>query len=621
MSTTELSTAEQDPAIVADERVTDASEGTFGFYPLWQIRISRTNRTRFNSEKMAELVKSVKAKGVIQPILMRPITPTEEDPCSFEIVAGERRFRASELANLNTIPAVVRVLTDAQAAEIQVIENLQREDVHPLEEAMGYQELMMKHGYDADQLAEKISKSRSYIYGRLKLCALTPDAREFFFDDKLPASTALLVARIPVPSLQVKAVREILRIDSTYEQEPMSYRSAVQFVQNRYMLNLEDAPFSATDAKLLATAGSCAKCPKRTGNQPEIFTDVSSADVCTDPDCFSEKRAANDANILAAAHKKGIPVLEGDDATTMRQSNDTVLSITGMWKFERCIPEISNSKRVESLLNEKQLPPPKAYIKLGEGHVHAAYSKSAVQVALEKAGICETIEAHTARMSEKMRQPEQIEKLAQQKAQAAAQQELENKAEAETKFRVTLYKKLRERGQAGFSVESLRTFVKLILRDDNGYPLPIDLLGDVYPFDGSSDDNTCAYIDQASLEEVQLLLVDLALGGCLGVSRWQIERDDPDEDEGLQALLDMARHEGIDPDEVRKSIETPQQEAPVTAPQAKKASKKKAEQPAAQATNSDTSSLSGEAKISFDRAAAWPFPRSSNSAATTPEAA
>lgn len=116
-----------DRVIVVDELVTDG----YKHLPTFEIRISPTNRKRFDLEALQRLSANVKQVGILQPILVRPVKPTANDPQHFEIVAGERRFRAAILAELPLVPVLVRALSDAEAAEIQLLENVQREDPHP----------------------------------------------------------------------------------------------------------------------------------------------------------------------------------------------------------------------------------------------------------------------------------------------------------------------------------------------------------------------------------------------------------------------------------------------------------------------------------------------------------
>ena len=517
------------------------SAGTFNIYPLSEIRISRTNRKRFNPEALEKLSENIKKVGVIQPILIRPVSPTEDEPEFYEIVAGERRYRASVVAGAGTIPAMCRALGDMEAMEIQIIENLQREDPHPMEEAEGYQQLMIKHGYTADQLAEKIDKSRSYIYGRLKLCALTLTAREKFLDDKISASIALLLARIPVPALQTKAMSEVTA-PSGWPAEPMSYRRAAEHIQKRYMLDLNAATFMLNDAKLLATAGSCVSCPKRAGNQPELYP-TEDVNLCTDPDCFTEKRAAHDARKIVLANKRGIPILEGTAATAIFGDLTKIFDDGCLWKLDRLADGQSNSAILNTVLKEGQLPQPIALLKMDSGTVRAVYDKAAVQAAAEAAGLCETHAVYADRMALENKAPNRQGLLLAQKKREEEATECDRLAEAETNRRVTLYKKLRQRGASGFSVSSLRELVKSMV---NTHSLPDDLLGDLYCFPDRSDDGICAYIDQAPQSEVQLLLVDLILGECLGVASWQLGR--ADDDEQFATIIAMAKHEGIDPD-------------------------------------------------------------------------
>jgi len=277
--------------------------------PLTSIQPSTTNpRKHFDAEAIKELAESIRKHGVLQPILVREVVPASD---VYEIVAGERRFRASKEAGLKEIPAVVLKLTDKEAVEIQVIENLQRADLHPMEEAEGYEALMTKHGYaGADAIAAKIGKSRSYVYGRLKLCALTQVVKSAFLKDTISPSVALLLARIP-ETLQAKAAKTVL--EGRYGEGPLPYRQAVEFLKENYTLTLAGAPFDTKNECLtLPGVPSCASCPKRTGNEPELFADIKSADVCTDPDCFKSKKEENWKNKTGKFKQEGCTILTAE---------------------------------------------------------------------------------------------------------------------------------------------------------------------------------------------------------------------------------------------------------------------------------------------------------------------
>lgn len=307
--------------------------------PVAAIAASLSNpRKHFDAAYIAELADSIKSHGLIQPITVRPLSLDGMfafnkannargellDLPTYEIVVGECRWRAAKLAGLTEIPAFWRELDDKQVLEIQVIENLQRRDVHEIEEAEGYQALIARHGYTADEIAAKIGKSRSYVYGRLKFTALCRDVRESFFAGKLDGSTALLIARIPGEALQKKAAKEVI---NGYNGEPLSHRAAKQHIHSRYTLSLKHATFRPDDATLLPAAGTCSDCLKLSGNFRDLFNDIEAADVCTDPDCFEAKREARRDQLIANAEKRKIPVYLGDQARNIQRGDIEYVSL------------------------------------------------------------------------------------------------------------------------------------------------------------------------------------------------------------------------------------------------------------------------------------------------------
>lgn len=270
-------------------------------------------RKHFDDAYIAEMAESIKNIGLIQPITVRPNpNPKTRGGFPYELVVGECRWRAAKLAGLSKIPGFWRELDNKQVLEIQIIENLQRRDVHELEEANGYRVLMDRHGYQVEQIAAKIGKSKAYVYARLKLTALCEAAQEAFYAKKLDASTALLVARIRGETLQKKAVKALTT--EGYGGGPKSYRDAKYYIQNQFTISLKQATFSPDDAHLVPDAGACSSCPLRSGNDPELFADIVDADICTDTKCFEAKRQARQAALLANAEQLKIPVLQGDAA-------------------------------------------------------------------------------------------------------------------------------------------------------------------------------------------------------------------------------------------------------------------------------------------------------------------
>jgi hypothetical protein len=263
---------------------------------LSQSRAQIERRNHFDQVALAELAESIKKQGVVVPIIVRPTKPFDviqdaapntswsiwrregsrnkhgdpvvercatrdeaetkllelvADSDTFELIAGERRLHAARKAGLSQIPAIVRHATDSQAHEIQLIENLQREDLSELAEAEGYED---------------------------------------------------------------KAIDKIL-VPHEFRKDPMTFREAQTYVHDEFTLKLSSAPFSKDDETLVPGAGTCGKCPKRTGNQPaDLFGDIKSADVCTDPVCFKDKRSAHMKRELEKAKETGQKVIRGAEA-------------------------------------------------------------------------------------------------------------------------------------------------------------------------------------------------------------------------------------------------------------------------------------------------------------------
>jgi ParB family chromosome partitioning protein len=144
-------------------------------------------RKRFNEAEITELADSIRAKGVLQPILVRPVAGQAD---AFEIVAGERRWRAAQLAKLHDVPVVIRELADDEALELAIIENVQRTDLNALEEANAYHWLIDRFGYTQERLASEVGKSRSHVANTLRLMKLPDNIQAFIREGMLSAGHA-----------------------------------------------------------------------------------------------------------------------------------------------------------------------------------------------------------------------------------------------------------------------------------------------------------------------------------------------------------------------------------------------------------------------------------------------
>jgi ParB/RepB/Spo0J family partition protein len=319
------------PSPIPTAPIHDGEISEIAAVPLAAIQASPFNpRQIHNAAADAELAESVRQVGVLEPVLLRPLPYAEGDNPfgdeQYELVFGHRRWLAAKAAGLESIPAMIRTLSDADSAQLQAIENLQREDLTAMDEARGYAAFIATHGINKDQLAERLGKSRTHVYNRLKLAALVPEAAKALLDGKLTTSTAEQIARIPAKH-QVRALA--VAMETFPHATTRSFRKVRDELLEKLTLDLKTAIFDTADAVLLELAGACTTCPKRSGQTPELYGDIirrdeplykwgksqhGSADICTDPDCFAEKKKAHLANQRKALEVKGATVVAGSAA-------------------------------------------------------------------------------------------------------------------------------------------------------------------------------------------------------------------------------------------------------------------------------------------------------------------
>jgi ParB family chromosome partitioning protein len=268
---------------------TEAVNQEYQTVTLSQLTESLTNpRKTFDHKALNEMAESIRAVGLLQPILVRP-TATEG---RFEIVAGARRFRAARLAEIESVSVRVCQLSDAQALEAQVIENLIRADVHPYEETQGFLALMRLDParYTAQELAAKTGKSVTFVLQRLKLADLIPAAAKSFQKDEIATGHALLLARLSTPQ-QVEAFPHCFAdvwLEGKQKKRLVNVAEFSHYIDSNIILELSEAPFSREDDSLYPAAGACLNCPKRSGFNTLLFPDVKK-DSCFDPACYGEK--------------------------------------------------------------------------------------------------------------------------------------------------------------------------------------------------------------------------------------------------------------------------------------------------------------------------------------------
>ena len=348
-----------------------------------QIKLEDLHESPFNPRKhfdeagLQELAEDIKAQGrILQPLLVRPRIPelfrgmedaADTAACGYELVFGHRRLRAAQLAGERTAPCMVTSMSDLEVKRAQISENLQRRDVHPIEEAEGFQALIDDHAETADSIAEQTGKSRSYVYGRLKLLNLSPALRAACLKGGIGAEAALLVARLRHHKLQDKALQHISARNQTLtDGGQQSFRRIRDLLIEHFTLDLKEAPFPLDDATLVPAAGDCKACPKRSGNAPEFADVVNDSkrnqwssqnigpNVCTDPDCHQAKKVAIFKRQADAMRADGHEVVDGNKA---RAALDAYGKVRGSFVAASvATPKIAAMRKD---ISRKGLQPPK----------------------------------------------------------------------------------------------------------------------------------------------------------------------------------------------------------------------------------------------------------------------
>jgi ParB/RepB/Spo0J family partition protein len=268
------------------------------------VLVSRNYRTTFDQESLQELAQSIKQHGIIQALTVRP-HPVEKN--KYELIAGERRLRASLLAELKEIPVRVQHLTDEEAEEIRLIENLHRQDVHPLQEAAVYSD-MLKRLFSPKAIAEKVGKSEKFVSQRLSLNGLNTYWQAIFSEGGINLAAALLIARLGKEN-QTKLEQSFPR--KSIEQDGKIIRSYTanlvdDVIRKNFFLNLHSTHFKKADKDLYPHAGACTDCPKRTGCNKMLFAELDKEDYCLDTSCFAEKNKRHLSNQLRKLKEENI---------------------------------------------------------------------------------------------------------------------------------------------------------------------------------------------------------------------------------------------------------------------------------------------------------------------------
>jgi len=297
-------------------------------------------RTRYNQTALEELAANLKAVGIVHALLVRPVPRPHEQP-QYEVVAGHRRLRAAVLAGLETVPVVVREISDTAALDLMLSENLQREDLNAIEEAQGIQSLLQLRDaqgspiYSVASVAAKLGRSEQHVLNTLRLLRLPPKAREALEEKLIGASIGYLIARVPDEARRKSLTEEVLR---GFGSGPMSKREVLDHIRRSYVVELRNCPFDQTDASLVpekledgerVMGGSCVGCPWATQGEGHVKTRL-----CTHPACYEAKVTAQVRATKDKALAAGNLVIEGQKARRYVHPDGTPHYESGMVRLD-----------------------------------------------------------------------------------------------------------------------------------------------------------------------------------------------------------------------------------------------------------------------------------------------
>lgn len=264
--------------------------------------VAMAHNPRLELGDVSTLVQSIERNGFIGALSVR-----ELDDGRFEVWAGNRRLKAAQVAGLTDVPCDVYELTEVQALELNLTEQINRSDLTPLEEGEACRRLMEISGYSVQQVAEKLGQSVSWVRGRVALCNLAGEVKKGLKAKTLTLTVAQALAALPSQKMQAQALDKV---------DGLTAEEALESLRTKFCRPLQGIPWKMTDAMLVAEAGACGKCPHNSANNltPGLFDNVKAKPTCSNLPCFEGKvRAAweRDTAKAKAAGAKVLPISEG----------------------------------------------------------------------------------------------------------------------------------------------------------------------------------------------------------------------------------------------------------------------------------------------------------------------
>lgn len=342
-------------------------------------RVRTTAQPRRAFAKISELAESIRNVGLIESLKVRPSGD------GYELVEGERRLRALRLnaekhGGPDSARCEVCILSDKEADELRMVANLQREGFTPLEEAAGYAVMRDKHGMSTAEIGQRFGVGERTVYDRLTLLGLAPEAKAAVESGEMTPSVAVLVARRPTHKEQTRAVARLK------DQNITTHEAADELLRREFGYELKRAPFDREDPLLVAAAGECSRCPHNSRNQRPGAGKASSADVCTNSACYSEKVEANVAKEKEKASAANKRWLSAAELKAAFHGADEVPAASEYVDLEAVCYEDTKKKRSWRQLLPKDAMPPLFAARNPRGEVKTLAKKADAVAAAREAG-------------------------------------------------------------------------------------------------------------------------------------------------------------------------------------------------------------------------------------------
>jgi ParB family chromosome partitioning protein len=284
--------------VTVPQTASSIEQGQAAMIETKEIELSPLNyRKHFSEQDLVSFAEELKLHGIISPLTVRLLANGK-----YELVAGERRLRAARIAKLEIVPVMIKQLTDEQVTEIQLAENLQRENPHPMNDAQAIS-LMQQTGKNIEEIAARLGKSKQFVYIRLKLLNLIDEFQEMFLADVITLQQAVNVATIS------KEGQEDFFYDEceNWKEENLELDN-LNYQLRKYKYDLRNAPFDITDTDLVIIAGACTTCPFNSATLVSLFPELASQAICSSAGCYKNKCEKGLREELIKAIKSQQPV-------------------------------------------------------------------------------------------------------------------------------------------------------------------------------------------------------------------------------------------------------------------------------------------------------------------------